>query len=315
MPTSLTRVRTVAGHTLAAMLISTAALAAQEADSRDPAADLVKQAQERIREGRFDEALALDRRALAAAPGWFQANSQAGAVLDLLGRHDEARQHLARAIDAAPTPPAKARALRSMAVSYAFQSDCRGATPYEQQAYDAYLTAADFYSAGEAADELARICLEAGDLDAAARWYRTGYETGLREPGIEPARKDLWAFRWEHTQARLAARRGDRAAAERHVRAATAILDRGTNPDQRVFLPYLTGYVALYAGDARTALADLQQANQNDPFILCLIAQAYEKLDDAARAQEYYRKALARAVTHNPPTAYARPLAEKQLGR
>jgi len=320
---AVNRVRLLAGHAAFVVLLSAAcslpigsAASAQEPapDTQDPAAGLLKQAQQDIREGRLEAALSLDRQALAAAPDSFQAHSQTGAVLDLLARYDEARQHLTRAIALAPSPEVKARALRAMAVSYGFQNDCAGATRYAQPAYDIYLGAKDDYNAGEAADEMARLCIESGDFDAAETWYRTGHDAGLKEPGIRPERVDLWNFRLEHALARLAARRGHAAEAQRHVEAARTILDKGTNPEQKAFLPYLTGYVALFTGEYRTALGDLQQANQSDPFILCLIAQTYEKLGEQAQATEYYRKALARAVTHNPPTAYARPLAEKKLG-
>ena len=60
------------------------------------------------------------------------------------------------------------------------------------------------------------------------------------------------------------------------------ILDKGTNPEQAQFFPYLKGYVAFYAGDYKAALEQLKQANQNDPFIQCMIAQTYEKLGGAA---------------------------------
>ena len=82
--------------------------------------------------------------------------------------------------------------------------------------------------------------------------------------------------------------------------------------DQEIFFPYLTGYVAFYGGDAKTALAELQKARQDDPFIQVLMAQAYEQLGDREHAQELYRKAAA-ATAHNPPAAYARPLALKKL--
>jgi Flp pilus assembly protein TadD len=282
-------------------------------ETTGPAAGLLKQAQQKVREGQLEEALALDRQAAAMEPASFPVESQTGAVLDLLGRYADARQHLGKAIDLAGSPAEKARGLRSMAVSYGFESDCAGAARYEARAYQVYLDEKDFYDAGEAADELARLCIESGDLDAAAKWYRTGHDAGLQEPDITPARQDLWAFRWEHAQARIAARRGDKVEAARHVAAAEAILDRGTNPDQKAFLPYLTGYVAFYDGDYRTALADLSQANQNDPFILCLLGQTYEKLGEPSHARESYEKALTRAVAHNPPSAYARPLAEKKL--
>ena len=301
-------------HTLAALAIAGATLTAQAPATQDPAADLVKQGQQKMREGKLDEALASFRQALAASPDSYQANSQAGVVLDLMGQYAEARKYLAKAIEVTKTDQDKTRALRSMAVSYAFENNCQGATKYAGQAFDIVQAAKDAFTSGEVANELARICLESGDLAAAQKWYQTGYDVGLREPNIAPARKDLWDFRFEHAQARLSARRGQAAEAQKHVAAAKTILDKGTNPDQASFFPYLVGYVAFYGGDHKAALAALQQANQNDPFILCLIAQAYEKLSDEAQAKEYYKKILA-SNAHNPTNAFARPLAKKKLGQ
>lgn len=236
-----------------------------------------------------------------------------GVQLDLSGEYVEARRLFQQAIDAATTPQEKAPGIRAMAMSYAFQSDCAGATPYSKRLYDMYLGENDFYNAGEMMNELARVCIEAGAFDEAATSYRMGYEAGLREPNISEARRDLWEFRKEHALARLAIRRGKAAEAQTHVDAAKKILDKGTNPDQAIFLPYLTGYVALYAGNYKAAVSDLQRANQRDPFILCLVGQAYEKLGDTASAKDAYAKALAVSNAHNPPAAYARPFATKRL--
>ena len=175
------------------------------------------------------------------------------------------------------------------------------------------MTARDFFAAGEVADELGRICIEAGDLDAAYKWYQTGHRAGLLEPDLKPGRRDLWDFRWEHAQARIAARRGNAAEAQKHVAAAKAILDRGTNPNQAAFFPYLAGYVVFYGGDYKAALAEFEKANQKDPFILTLIARTYEKLGDQAQAAAYFRNAL-NSDAHNPANAAARPLAAKKAG-
>ena len=278
-----------------------------------PADALVKEGQQKAREGQHEAALGLYQKALQAAPESFPAHLQMGVVLDLMGRYNEARQHIAKAIEVAPTPQNRISASRAMAMSYAFERNCAGSEKYEGPLYEDYLKAGDFFMAGEIANELARVCLESGDLDTAEKWYRNGYAAGPKEPNIAPARKDLWDFRWEHAQARLAARRGNAAEAQKHVAAAKTILDKGTNPEQAPFFPYLAGYVAFYGGDFQTAIAELQKGNQNDPFILALIAQAYEKLGDQPKATEYYRKALA-SNAHNPTGAYARPLAKSKLG-
>jgi tetratricopeptide (TPR) repeat protein len=175
-----------------------------------------------------------------------------------------------------------------------------------------------FYQQGEMANEAARVCIDNGDLDTAYELYKKGRDLGLQEPNISSGRKDLWNFRWEHAQARLAARRGNKAEAEKHVAAATAALDNMKQHDpelyeqQSAFLPYLTGYVALYTGDAKAALADLEKANQNDAFIQCLIGMAYEKLGEKTKAMDAYRKA-AETRGHNPPAAFAHSFTRKKL--
>ncbi len=277
----------------------------------DPAADLLRQGRQKMTEGKPDEALAIYKSAAATFPSSVPANIQAGVVLDLKGEYGDARKYFSKALDVASTPQSKGQAQRSMAMSYAFEGDCKNAAKYEGPLYESYLAAKDFFNAGETANELARVCIDSGSLDEAEQWYRKGHEAGMNE--TPPAQKDLWSFRWEHAQARLAARRGNKAEAQKHVDAAKAILDKGTNPNQAPFFPYLTGYVAFYGGDYKTALADLQKANQNDAFIQVLIAQTYEKLGDKAQATEYYKKVLA-SNGHNPPAAYARPLAKKKLG-
>src|SRR5579872_3925912 len=232
----------------------------------------------------------------------------AGTQLDLDGKYADAHAQFQKAIDAAATPQAKANAQRSMAMSYAFEGDCKSTGKYEQMVIDYWLTreaeepANAFYQEGEMADEAARVCIDAGDLDAAAQWYQKGYEFGIKEPNISSDRKALWEFRLEHAKARIAARRGNKAEAQKHIAAARAALDRMTDlkAQQSSFLPYLTGYVALYTGDYQTALADLQKANQNDPFIQCLLGMTYEELGQKEQAMEFYRKAAA-TRGHNPP--------------
>jgi tetratricopeptide (TPR) repeat protein len=224
------------------------------------------------------------------------------------------RQHFTRAIELVPTPQAKAQARRALAMSYAFDGDCARTVHAAQPGFDYYGEAQAFAQQGGVANEAARVCIDAGDLDTAAKWYGLGYAAGLQEPDSKPGRVSLWTFRWEHAQARIAARRGKPAEAEKHVAAARAILDNDAEmaKAQAVLFPYLKGYVAFYSGDPNSALEWLLKANQNDAFIQCLTGQTYETLGDREKALEYCRKAST-ASAHNPPAAYARPLARKKL--
>jgi tetratricopeptide (TPR) repeat protein len=209
-------------------------------------------------------------------------------------------------------------------MSWAFEGNCRKTVEYEDLVIDYWKTQEKdspnraFYEEGEMAGEAARVCLDNGDLDTAYELYNKGHQIGVNEPGISPARKDLWDYRWEHAQARIAARRGNRVEAEKHVAAAATILDDMKQKDSELydqqsrFQPYLTGYVAFYTGNYKTALEDLQKANHNDAFIECLIGMSYEKLGEKTQALESYREA-ADARGHNPPTAFAQPFSRKKL--
>jgi len=274
--------------------------------------EFIRQGQQLMREGKLEEALALYRQTLQSQPLSLPGNIAAGNVLDLMGKGEEARKYFQKAIDAAEKPEQKASANRSMAMSYAFEGNCKKTVEYEQKVLDYFAAAKDFFQQGEIADEAARVCIDSGDWDTALHWYKVGHDTGLKEPDIKPARVDLWNFRWEHAQARIAARRGNLAESQDHITAAKAILDKGTNPEQAAFFPYLRGYVAFYGQDYKTAAEELSKANQNDPFIQCLLGQTDERLGEKDKAVESYRKAAA-AIAHNPPAAYAVPFAKKRL--
>jgi Flp pilus assembly protein TadD len=278
------------------------------------APEFVREGQKLVRAGQLEEALSLYQKEIEKNPSNTTALNAAGVVLDLLGRTAEARQYFQKSMDAAADEQARAVARRQMAMSYAFDNDCANSARYGMMLYQYWLERGNHYNAGEAANEVARVCIEAGAFDEAEKLYRMGTEVGLKEPNISSDRRALWQFRLEHALARLAARRGQKEAALKHVAAAKALLD--THPEmakqQQPFFPYLAGYVALYTGDPQGALDQLKQANQNDPFIQCLMGMAHEKLGQKEEAMACYRRA-SQTTAHNPPAAFARPFARKKL--
>lgn len=294
---------------LALLLMGTAA---SQQTQEQPS--FVQQGQQLIDEGRLEDALSLYRTVLKAQPDSLPANTATGVVLDLMGKSADARPYFQKAIEVATDPVAKARAQRAMAISWAFAGDCDQTVKYEEMAMQYYGSIKDYYQQGQIADEAARVCLDNGKFDTAYQWYMTGHDLGLQQPDMKADRKHLWEFRWEHAQARIAARKGNQTEAAKHVAAAKAVLDGDPElaKTQSIFFPYLRGYVALYGGDFKAAVDELQKANQKDPFIQALLGDAYDATGQKDKAVEAYRKAAA-STEHNPPTAYARPYAEKKL--
>jgi len=178
--------------------------------------------------------------------------------------------------------------------------------------FDARMAAGNFAGAAEVANEVGRVHLELGDPDAAGRWYRTGHETAARESGRPESQVDLADLRLAHAEARIAARRGRPDEAQARVAEVRRILDKGANADQEIYYPHLVGYAALHLGDAATAVNSLEKADQEDPFVLALLAQAHEALGHQDQALDYYRRTLTSA-SHGVANAFVRPLARKKV--
>ena len=167
----------VIASALIVMLGSLAPLFAQ-APVQQQQPEFVKQGQQLMRDGKAEEALALYRQTLLTSPNSVPANVAAGSVLDLMGKGEEARKYFTKAIDVADTPEGKASAKRAMAMSYAFEGNCKKTIEYEQQVFDFHGSVKNFFQQGEIANEAARVCIDSGDLDTAYKWYQIGHDTG-----------------------------------------------------------------------------------------------------------------------------------------
>jgi len=285
--------RVVIATSLVTMAGLTSSLSAQQGGDRTPRGDSLRQAQ------RFD----------------------------IDGNYAAARAIFQKLIDNAPDAAAKAAAQRRMAMSHGFEGHCSEAVRYEEMVIDYWKTREQaepqnaFYQEGEMANEAARLCIDAGDLTTAERMYKRGSELGLKEPEPKTHPKALWDYRLAHAQARLAARKGDKAEAARQVAVARKMLDADAKmaEAQERFYPYLTGYVALFTNDLTTAEQELTKAlaiqqNQSDPFMNALMGMTHEKMGHAGVAKDWYQKAYDLSTQHTPPSAFTRAFAAKQLG-
>src|SRR5215831_11735596 len=93
----------------------------QGGGGRGPQSENLRAAQQAMRDGKDADALAAVHKELAANP----ASSQDATMLDNLGQTAEAKKVSQKAIDGAADPAAKANAQRAMAMSYAYDGDCK----------------------------------------------------------------------------------------------------------------------------------------------------------------------------------------------
>ena len=293
-----------------AALLSLSPAYGQTGVQADPAA-LVKEGQKLELGGQRAEATALYKKALELNPSEFHAHLGIGRILDVDGKYAEARQHIQKGIELAPETGQNA-ALSTMGVAYAFEGNAAESAKYYQKVFDRQIESGAPEAAAGTANGLGRVYLETGDTANAEKWYRTGYETAQKIEKPTPEDVDLWEMRWQHAQARIAARRKQPDAARKHIENVRAIVEKGTlDEGQRASYPYLTGYVAFYGGRTDDAIAELSKADQEDPFILSLLAQAYEQKNDQARARELYKKIL-EIPGHSLQVAFSRPLAARK---
>ncbi len=283
----------------------------QQAPPADAAA-LNKQAQQLESDGKQKEALVLFRQIVTLEPANVAAHLGIGRVLDLAGQYAEARQHLQKAIDGASETEING-ALSTMAISHVFDGHTADAAKYYERLFNRQISAGLTDPAGGTANALGRVYLETGDTANAEKWYRTGYESATKNEKRTPEQSDLTEMRWHHAQARIAARRKQFDVARRHVDEVRVLVARGRlDQAQQAQYPHVAGYVAFHEGAYDKAIEELSKADQDDPFILSLLAQSYEQKTDMAKARELYTKILA-MPNHSLQAAFARPLAARRL--
>jgi tetratricopeptide (TPR) repeat protein len=293
------------------LLVATVSDAGQDAPATDPR-QMAAQARRLTTTGKIAEAVALFKNALKADPELFDAHLGLGIALDLQGEYEPARHHLGRALSIAPEN-ARGTALGAMAVSYLFESKVAEAAKFYEKQFDLQMAGQALDGAAATANAIGRVFLETGDVDRAEQWYRTGYETAKKLPGLPQDQVDLWEMRWLHAQSRLAARRGRKAEADRHAAALEALVNKGgENAKQEPILRYLLGYNAFHLGDLDRAASELARADQADPFILALQALTCERQKDTACAREAWTKVLAQ-TGHSLQNALVRDRARAAL--
>src|SRR5262249_51981230 len=146
--------------------------------------------------------------------------------------------------------------------------------------------------AGMAGDLLAKgnILLEQGKFDQAKAQYDQALKM-IQESNLSDEVKGNQARFHHFNMARVALGKKDLSTARSQAAEFGKLAEASRNPFQAKLAHALTGMVALAEKDWDKAIAELQQANLQDPYNLYRLAMAYQGKGDKEKAKEFATKA------------------------
>ncbi|MEP6569803.1 MAG: tetratricopeptide repeat protein [Acidobacteriota bacterium] len=243
-----------------------------------------------LKMGRFEESIAQYRKALAIDPNFINSHQGIAAALMYQGKADEASAELQKITDKARSDAERRTALFALTV-----------VDVDSGKLDAALAEVDKqYALGEKTNDVAgmtgdlqlkgNILLEMGKPDDA----KAAFEQLVKladGSSLSQEIKDNTKLFHHYNLTRVALAKHDTATAKTEADA----FNKGTaslkNPFQTKQAHELLGMIALEAKDYDAALSELQQSNQQNPYDLYRICQAYQGKGDAAKAKDSCTKA------------------------
>ena len=240
--------------------------------------------------GRFDDSIAQYRKALAVNPNFV--NAHQGIAMDLLysGRASEAEKELAEFSRKARTDGEKRTALFARAIVHLDGGRTAKALADADERYALASNASDV--PGMAFDRGLKglILLESGKADAAKKEYDAGFDL-VQKSSLSQEVKDNNRLVHHYNMARVALAKGDVAGAKKEADEFRQGAAAARNPFTVKNAHELDGIIALAEKDWDKAIAELQQANPQNPQDTYRLCEAYAGKGETAKAAEMCSKA------------------------
>lgn len=261
--------------------------------------------------GRYEESIANYERALDVDPNFVASYIGISNNQMFMSAMDEARETLAGLEEIARTDGERRQACTWAAVSYLHENDIEKALIEVQRRFDIAAETDDRAAISADLNMMGDILLNAGRAEEAAEKYEASVEMMKTSDATDDV-KLATVRNHTHDMARVALERGDFAVASE---LASSYREAVSGPNIRFEVQQsheLAARIALAQEDPQKALADLEQANQQNPEVLLLEARAHLQSGDKVAA----RTACEEVVDFNQLSvnlAYVRGLAWDML--
>lgn len=237
-----------------------------------------------LKMGRFEEAIESYRKALETNEVFVASHTGIATCLNLLDRHDEAREQLKILKSKARNEADTRAATFAEIVSYVDEGKFDKALETVKKRYedakkskDTPAMAADLVLRGNILLELNSPDEALANFDKSVRIMR---ESGLSDETI--ANAELGHF---YNVARVAVQQGELETAKSNAAEYKSRAETKGNPFQIRLYHELAGIIALEAEQFDTAISELQQANQQNPYDIYRISLAYRGKGDAENSR------------------------------
>jgi tetratricopeptide (TPR) repeat protein len=260
--------------------------------------------------GRFDESIAMYRKALAIDPQFSPSHIGIATNLMYQGKHEAARQEALKLHESARNDADRRNALFATAVAYADEGKFDEAV-VELEKEHAIAEKIDD-AANMAADAVAigNVLLEAGKPEEARTFYQKAVER-LQRSNLSTEVKENAKLVHHYNLGRVAVHTKNLAAARQH---ASAFMDGAIakkNSGQIRLAHELAGTIALKEKQFEQALTHFTKANQQDPYVLYRMAKAYKHSGNEAKAKELFEQAAHHNTLPTLNHAFVRAKAKK----
>lgn len=245
-----------------------------------------------LKMGRFDEAITQYRKALEIDSNFINSHQGIGAALMYQGKASEAAAEIQKINDKARSDAELRTALFALTVVDVDSGNMAKALEDMDKQYALGEKTNDIPAMTGDLQFKGNILLEMGKFDDA----KTQFERLLKmteDSNLSKEIKDNAKLFHHYNLAQVALGKKDFATAKTEAEAFRTGTDALKNPFQTRLAHEIAGRIALDEKDYDKAIAELQQANQQNPYDLYRLCQAHQGKGDGAKAKEFCTKAAA----------------------
>jgi len=266
-----------------------------------------------LKMGKYDESISNYQKALAIDPNFIA--SHVGIAVNQIYKdnHQAAREQLQKLHNVARNDAEHRAALFTAAVSYADEGKMDVAIAEIKKQYAIAEKTNDVPAMSGDVFTTANILLERGKLDEALASYQKSLRM-TEESNLSKEIKTNAARGFLFNEAQVALEKKDLALAKSKAAEYKKQVESLNNPFQIRLSHQIAGMIALEEKAFDTAISELQQSNQQDPYNIYRIAQAYAGKGNNAKAKEMYAAAANFNALNNMNQAFIRNKAKQMVG-